>query len=66
MRYATQHEIEYLGSLDSAAECDPTLVDELRQRLDALRRFDQYFSDSDRRPRAADARWQPDSPFRWL
>jgi hypothetical protein len=66
MRNANQHEIEYLGLLGGKASGDPEMIDELRQRLDALRRYDQNFSESDWRPRAATASWPPESPWRML
>ena len=61
MRFSTINEIEYLGSIDCQAPEDPALVDEMWQRLDALRRYDQNISDSDWRPHAADAGWRSDS-----
>jgi hypothetical protein len=64
MGYANQHEIEYLGSLAGESAGDRQLIDEMQRRLDALRRNDQNFSNSDRRPRAANAGWRPDSPIR--
>jgi hypothetical protein len=50
MRFATRQEIEYLGSLDAKTSKDSDLIDEMSRRLDALRRYDQLFSDSDWRP----------------
>ena len=61
MRFATRNEIEYLGSVDGRATESVDLIDEMCQRLDALRRYDQNFSDSDWRPHACDWGWRPDS-----
>jgi hypothetical protein len=63
MRPAFRNEIDYLGSLDSEANQDPKLIEEMRDRLDALRRYDQDFNDSDWRPHVAHAGWRPDLPF---
>jgi hypothetical protein len=64
MRYSHQHEIEYLGSIAGEAAGDRQLIEEMQQRLDALRRYDQNFSDSDWHPREANFGWQQESPFR--
>jgi hypothetical protein len=38
------------------------LIREMSRRLDALRRFDQYFCDGDFRPHSSGLSWRPDSP----
>lgn len=58
MPFATQNEIEYLGSIAGRGVENPRLVDEMWQRLEALRRYDQNFSDSDWRP-PANTKWHP-------
>jgi hypothetical protein len=50
MRFATRQEIEYLGSHEADSANDSTLIDEMTRQLDALRRFDQYYSKADWRP----------------
>jgi len=50
MRNAIRNEIDYLSACDPEALKMPGLVEEMRQRLDALRRFDQRFSYRDSRP----------------
>jgi hypothetical protein len=60
----TTNEIEYLGSHEHHTAENVALVDEMWQRLDALRRYDQDFSDNDSRPHVFDDRWNPDRPFR--
>ena len=52
MRFVTRKEIEYLGSVDGHVTESAELIDEMCQRLDALRRYDQNFSDSDWHPHA--------------
>lgn len=64
MRHAIQHEIEYLGVLGGKAHEDQEMIDELRQRLDTLRCYDQNFSETDWHPRAAG--WPPESPLKLL
>jgi hypothetical protein len=64
MRYANQHEIEYLGLLSGKASGDVEMMDELRRRLDALRCYDQNFSESDWRPRMVGTSWPPESPLK--
>ena len=63
MYVARNNEIEYLGRLEKES-LDTQLVDELSQRLEALRRFDQNFSENDWRPHPREARWRPNSPLR--
>lgn len=60
----TTNEIEYLGSHERRTAENVALVDEMWQRLDALRRFDQDFSENDCRPHMLDFRWKSDRPFR--
>jgi hypothetical protein len=43
--------MEYLGAARGRNREDAKLVQELGRRLDALRRFDQFFGDTDWRPR---------------
>jgi hypothetical protein len=43
--------MEYLGAARGRNREDAKLVQELGRRLDALRRFDQFFGDADWRPR---------------
>ena len=62
MRSATSNEIEYLGDIEGATAENPRLIREMSQRLDALRRFDQSFSEADCRPHTGSSSWQPDSP----
>jgi hypothetical protein len=50
MGSATRNEIEYLGSIEHGNSCDPSLVDELWHRLEALRFYDQNFQTIDRSP----------------
>jgi hypothetical protein len=51
MRWAAKQEMEYLGALRGRNTEDSNLVRELGRRLEALRRYDQYFCDEDWRPR---------------
>jgi hypothetical protein len=60
---ATSNEIEYLGDIEGATAENPLLIREMARRLDALRRFDQSFSDADFRPHAG-VTWHPDSPIK--
>jgi hypothetical protein len=60
MRFVTRKEIEYLGSVDGHVTESAELIDEMCQRLDALRRYDQNFSDSDWHPHALARDWHPD------
>ncbi len=53
MVFTTRSEIEYLGRLGRTDE-DPKLIREMSRRLDALRRYDQHFSDAD---------WTPERVF---
>jgi hypothetical protein len=64
MRFATSREIEYLNSFDGDTSRDAGLIDEMSQRLDALRRFDQYFCDADWSPAygRGPIRTDPDKP----
>jgi len=48
--FASRDEIEYLNSRAEASDQSPALVREMCRRLDALRRYDQHFSDADWRP----------------
>lgn len=64
MPYANQHEIEYLGAVGGNAAADREMIDEMRRRLDALRRYDQSFSDNDWRPCGLDKGWPRESPLR--
>jgi hypothetical protein len=61
MRSATSNEIEYLGDVEGATAENPRLIREMSQRLDALRRFDQSFSEADCRPHRGLSSWPPDS-----
>jgi hypothetical protein len=60
---ATSNEIEYLGDIEGIAAENPLLIREMARRLDALRRFDQSFSDADFRPHTS-VTWHPDSPIK--
>jgi hypothetical protein len=62
MRFVNGNEIEYLGAIEGIDEADSSLICEMRQRLDALRRFDQNFSDDDWRPHRSSSGWRVDSP----
>ena len=62
MSLATRHEIEYLQARDGQFS-DPRLIDELEERLDALRNLDQFVDASDWCPHARDAHWEPKSPY---
>ena len=44
-------EMEYLGATRDGTLEDEHLAQELGRRLEALRRYDQHFCDSDWRPR---------------
>ena len=50
MRPAAQ-EMKYLGEAQGRNSEDANLARELGRRLEALRRYDQHFCDSDWRPR---------------
>ncbi len=50
MRLAVQ-EMKYLGEARGRNAEDANLARELGRRLEALRRYDQHFCDSDWRPR---------------
>ena len=62
MRFATGNEIEYLGAIEGTNGADSNLIREMRQRLDALRRFDQNISSDDWSPHRSSCGWQLDSP----
>jgi hypothetical protein len=59
MRDGIHNELDYLGSIDRDAKSNSAFAEELVRRLDALRRYDQDFDESDWRPHR-----QPDSPLR--
>jgi hypothetical protein len=50
MRAAAWSEIEYLGAIEGVTAKDPRVISEMCRRLEALRRFDQNFSDADWKP----------------
>ena len=50
MTFATRNEIEYLSTLDHEAAIDRDLFEELGDRLEALRRYDQCVDESDWHP----------------
>jgi hypothetical protein len=50
MTFTTRNEIEYLSSIGPCSLPDPKLIQEMSRRLDALRRYDQHFCDSDWTP----------------
>jgi hypothetical protein len=52
MRFAARKEMAYLGAIRGRNAEDRDLVQELGRRLDALRRYDQYFCDADWQPRS--------------
>jgi len=52
MRCAARKEMEYLGAIRGRNPEEASLAQELGRRLDALRRYDQYFCDGDWRPRS--------------
>jgi hypothetical protein len=62
MRFATGNEIEYLGAIEGINAADSNLIREMRQRLDALRRFDQNISADDWSPHRSSCGWRVDSP----
>jgi hypothetical protein len=64
MRSVVPNEIEYLGELEGATAENPRLIREMSRRLDALRRFDQSFCESDCRPHAGSSKWQRESPYK--
>ena len=51
MRSAANKEMEYLSALRGRNTEDANLARELGRRLEALRRYDQYFCDTDWRPK---------------
>jgi hypothetical protein len=51
MRGAARYEMEYLSAARGRNREDANLAQELGRRLDALRRYDQFFGDADWRPR---------------
>ena len=59
MGSSTWNEIEYLGSIEGKSNEDAALMREMSRRLDALRCFDQNFSDADWRPRSSDWPMEP-------
>jgi hypothetical protein len=59
MRSVRSNEIEYLGNIEGATSKDRRLIREMSRRLDALRRFDQYFCDADFRPHSSGSSWRP-------
>jgi hypothetical protein len=63
MRSAASNEIDYLGAIEGATANNPRLIREMARRLDALRRFDQSFSEADCRPHTGTT-WHPDSPVK--
>jgi hypothetical protein len=52
MRFAASREMEYLGTTRGRNTEDLRLIEELGRRLEALRRYDQYFCDADWRPQS--------------
>jgi hypothetical protein len=52
MRSAATREMEYLGAIRGRNTEDANLARELGRRLEALRRYDQHFSDADWQPRS--------------
>jgi hypothetical protein len=62
MRSAASNEIDYLGRIEGASAENPRLIREMSRRLDALRRFDQSFSEADCRPHRTSSSWRVDSP----
>lgn len=62
MRSVRSNEIEYLGDIEGATPKNRELIREMSRRLDALRRFDQYFCDGDFRPHSSGSSWRPGSP----
>jgi hypothetical protein len=65
MRSTTSNEIEYLGDVEGATAENPRLIREMARRLDALRCFEQRFSEADCRPHTGST-WHPDSPIKAL
>lgn len=55
MTLGTRNEIEYLSTLDQEASIERDLFEELGDRLEALRRYDQYIDETD---------WYPSRHFR--
>ena len=62
MRSVRSNEIEYLGDIEGATPKNRKLIREMSRRLNALRRFDQYFCDGDFRPHTGAPGWRPDAP----
>jgi hypothetical protein len=62
MSIGTRHEIEYLRSIDREFNWDPQLIDEMEERLEALRQLDQCVSEADWHPHATDPAWRPEFP----
>ena len=59
MRSAARYEMEYLIAARGRNGDDANLAQELGRRLDALRRYDQLFGDSDWRPRTRGSAGEP-------
>ena len=51
MRFAARKEMDYLSASRGRNTEDAGLIQELGRRLEALRRYDQYFCHADWRPR---------------
>jgi hypothetical protein len=56
MSYSTRNEIEYLSSIGAQSSVDLQLIQEMSRRLDALRRYDQYFCAADWMPEPISSR----------
>jgi hypothetical protein len=59
MKCAARYEMEYLDAARGRNREDASLAQELGRRVDALRRYDQYFSDADWRPRSRGTNGRP-------
>jgi hypothetical protein len=59
MRISARKELEYLSALEGRNQEEANLIRELGRRLEALRRYDQYFCDTDWQPRAQATRGKP-------
>ena len=56
---AARNEIEYLRATDGNGSHDAMLIQEMSRRLDALRRYDQYFCEADFHPKRLIRRLDP-------
>jgi hypothetical protein len=60
MRLGASDELAHLSAIQGRNGEDFDLIQELGRRLEALRRYDQYFCDADWHPRAQLRGWPSD------